>query len=158
MMDNIMMTNTMLWIILFFVVLIIFFILTLGKSELGSEDDIWTATELCDKLSVSMKVPTEELMAMWGNPLKHKILAQQADELIESVHRRWMITENSDSKTTVSVKVEITWTTGQHTIISGNPTWDELPHKVRSHFIKTSDPISFTMQLPFKNTTYQTYN
>ena len=149
MMNHIMIDSITCWIIIVSGLLIILFIMTLGKDELGSEDDIWTATELCHRLSMIMKIPAQELMIMWGNPSKHQLLTQKTDQFIESIYRKWVINEHFDSNLRVSITVDVLWKNGAKTTFSGTPTWDELPHKVRSHFIKNSEPISLIMDLPF---------
>lgn len=141
-------TNT-LWIILSLSLALLILILRFGKSKLGSEDDLWTATELCDILALDLKVPSPELIAMWAKPNRHSHLAQKASDLIISVNRTWRIDPQSSGAMSVSVQVDVHWKNGQSTQFSGHPDWDELPQEVRSHFIKSSEPIALMMNLPF---------
>lgn len=138
-----------LWIILSLSLVLLVLILSFGKSKLGSEDDLWTATELCDILAVAMKVPRPELIAMWAQPNRHSHLAQKASDLITSVNRQWAINDQSSEDMSVSVQVNVHWKNGQITKFSGQPEWDDLPQEVRSHFIKSSEPIALMMNLPF---------
>ena len=138
-----------LWLTLGFVLALSVLIFTMGKNKFGTEDDLWTATELCDVLGLTMKVPRQELVAMWAQPNQHLQLAQTAASLITSVHRKWEISTHGEKEMAISVQVDISWANGQETSFSGQPLWDELPQEVRAHFIKSSDPIALLMNLPF---------
>ena len=138
-----------LWFILCSSLVLLGLMLTMGKSKLGNEDDLWTATELCDILALAIKVPSPELFAMWDQPTKHIHLAKKASDLIDSVNRQWTVDSQAESKLSVSVQVQVKWKDGQSTQFSGQPHWDDLPQMVRAHFIKSSEPLTLAMKLPF---------
>ena len=104
-----------LWIVLSLSLVLLVLVLSFGKSKLGSEDDLWTATELCDILALAMKVPSPELIAMWAQPNRHSHLAQKASDLITSVNRTWRIDPQGSEEMSVSVQVDLHWKNGQIT-------------------------------------------